>query len=181
MSEIRDKVARLATDMFKYVVAMNSDDRQSVERAAAQLGRTEFENYLMSCPCEFLADRDFLVELWHEQDPVKFLLSRKTLDVDALDDLSFTVRHFLTHETVHLEECATIYLESLFTLKWKFNPAEVGYLWRLLHDREFPIMPATHSMEHDVVANVASMGSSPEEVLQMANHVHSLPEGGHNA
>lgn len=163
--------------MFKHVVANNSDDPQTIERAAGQLGRTEFENYLMTCPRDFLADRDFLVQLWHEQDPVKFMLSRKTLDADALDDLSYAVKYFLTHDAVHLEECATTYLESLFTLKWKFNPAEVGYLWRLLHDLEFPIMPGTHSMEHDVVANVASMGASPEEVLDMANRVHALSQG----
>lgn len=176
MSEIRDKVAQFAGDMFKYVVANNSDDPQTVERAAGQLGRAEFENYLTTCPCEFLADRDFIVQLWHEQDPVKFLLSRKTLEVDELIDLSHAVRYFLTHDSVHRNACATTYLESTFTLGWKFNPAEVGYLWRLIHDREFPIMPATHSMEHDVVANVASMGASPEEVLDMANRVHALSQ-----
>lgn len=172
MSEIRDKVAKFATDMFKHVIAKNSDDPCVVDRAAWRLGRTEFENYLMTCPCEFLGDRDYIIELWREQDPVKFLLSRKTLDSDALDDLACTVRQFLTHETVHLEECATIYLESVFSRARRFNPAEVGYLWRLIHDLEFPIMPETHTMEHDVVANVASMGASPEEVVDMANCVH---------
>lgn len=176
MSENQYKVAQIATDMFKHVVANNSDDPCAIERVAGRLGRMEFGNYLMSCPCEFLADRDFLVELWHEQDPVKFLLSRKTLDADALVDLACTVGHFLTHEAVHLEECATTYLESVFTRAWRFNPAEVGYLWRLLHDQEFPIMPATHSLEHDVIANVASMGAAPEEVLAMAHCVHDVLE-----
>nr|DAF88749.1 MAG TPA: hypothetical protein [Podoviridae sp. ctjUd6] len=177
MSEIRDKVAQFAGDMFKYVVANNSDDPQTVERAAAQLGRSEFENYLITGPHEFLADLDFIVELWHEQDPVKFFLSRKTLDVDALDDLTCGVTHFLDCDAVFREEDASTYLGNVFTRAWKFNPAEVGYLWRLLHDCEFPILPATHSLEHDVIANVASMGALPEEVLDMANRVHDLLKG----
>lgn len=177
MSEIQYRVAQIATDMFKYAVANNSDDPFTLERAAGQLGKREFGNYLMTCPCEFLADRGFLVELWHEQDPVKFLLSRKTLDADALVDLSHAVRCFLGHDIVHLGECATTYLESVFNCVWKFNPAEVGYLWRLLHDQEFPIMPATHSLEHDVIANAASMGAVPEEVLGLAHRVHDFLEG----
>lgn len=177
MSDIRDKVAKLAADLFKHVIAKNSDDPQAVERAAAQLGRREFENYLMTTPCEFLADLDHIVELWHEQDPVKFFLSRKTLDVDALDDLTCGVTHFLDCDVVFREEVAAIYLENVFTRAWKFNPAEVGYLWRLLHDCEFPVLPATHSLEHDVIANVASMGAMPEEVLAAAHSARVLLEG----
>jgi hypothetical protein len=177
MSEIRDKVVQLASDLFKHIVANNSDDPRAVERAAAQLGRREFENYLITGPHEFLADLDYIVELWHEQDPVKFFLSRKTLDVDALDDLTCGVTHFLDCDAVFREEDATTHLENVFTRAWKFNSAEVGYLWRLLHDLEFPIMPNTHSMEHDVIANVASMGATPEEVLDMANRVHDFLKG----
>lgn len=177
MSEIQNEVVKIATGMFKHVVASKADDPCAIERAAGQLGRREFGNYLMTCPCEFLADRGFLVELWREQDPVKFLLSRKTLDVDALDDLSCGVRCFLTLDVVYRKECATTYLESVFTRAWKFNPAEVGYLWRLFHDREFPIMPATHFLEHDVIANVASMGAAPEEVIGMAHRVHDFLNG----
>ena len=177
MSDIRDKVAKLAADLFKHVIAKNSDDPQTVERAAAQLGRREFENYLMTTPCEFLADLDYIVELWHEQDHVKFFLSRKTLDADALDDLTCGVNHFLDCDAVFREEDATTYLENVFTRAWKFNPAEVGYLWRLLHDCEFPILPATHFLEHDVIANVASMGAMPEEVLAVAHSARVFLEG----
>jgi len=177
MSDIRDKVAKLAADLFKHVIAKNSDDPQAVERAAARLGRREFENYLMTGPHEFLADLDYIVELWHEQDPVKFFLSRKTLDVDALDDLTCGVNHFLDCDAAFREENASTYLENVFTRAWKFNPAEVGYLWRLLHDCEFPILPATHSLEHDVIANVASMGAMPEEVLAAAYRASVLLEG----
>ena len=177
MSDIRDKVAKLAADLFKHVIAKNSDDPQAVERAAAQLGRREFENYLITAPHEFLAGLDYIVELWHEQDPVKFFLSRKTLDVDALDDLTCGVTHFLDCDAVFREEDATTYLENVFTRAWKFNPAEVGYLWRLLHDCEYPILPATHSLEHDVIANAASMGAMPEEVLAMAHSARVLLEG----
>ena len=168
MCEVRDKVVKIATDMFKYVVAENSDDPRSIERAAAQLGKREFENYLMSCPHEFSAGRDFIVELWHEQDPVKFLLSRKTLDPDAHSDLVCGIEIFLDFDVPFLDECATTRLESVFSGGWRFNPAEVGYLWRLINDCEFPIMPATHSLEHDVIANAASMGAMPEEVLSVA-------------
>lgn len=177
MSDIRDKVVKFTTDMFKYVIAKNSDDPQAVERAAARLGRREFENYLTTTSCEFLADLDFIVELWHEQDPVKFLLSRKTLDVDELDDLTFGVTYFLGCDVALREENATTYLENVFASYWKFNPAEVGYLWRLIHDREFPVLPATHSLEHDVIANVASMGAMPEEVLAAARRARVLLEG----
>lgn len=177
MSDIRDKVAKLAADLFKHVIAKNSDDPQSVERAAAQLGRREFENYLITGPHEFLADFDFIVELWHEQDPVKFFLSRKTLGVEALDDLTLGVTHFLDLDVAFREEEAVTYLENVFTRAWKFNPAEVGYLWRLLHDCEFPIMLATHSLEHDVIANVASMGGMPEEVLAVAHRARVFLEG----
>lgn len=177
MSDIGDKVAKLAADLFKFVLAGNSDDPQSVERAAARLGKREFENYLMTCPCEFLADLDLIVELWHEQNPVRFFLSRKTLDVDALDDLTYGVTHFLGLDAAFLEEDAAVYLENMFTRAWKFNPAEVGYLWRLLHDCEFPVMPATHSLEHDVIANAASMGAMPEEVLAVAHSARVFLEG----
>lgn len=177
MSEIRDKVVKFATDMFKYVIAKNSDDPQAVERAAAQLGRREFENYLITGPHEFLADHDYIVELWHEQNPVKFFLSRKTLDVDAMDDLTLGVAHFLDCDAAFRGEDATTYLENVFNRAWKFNPAEVGYLWRLLHDCEFPILPATHSLEHDIVANAASMGDMPEELLVAVHRARVLFEG----
>lgn len=177
MSDIRDKTVKLAADLFKHAIAKNSDDLQAVERAAARLGRKEFENYLITGPHEFLADLDYIVELWHEQDPVKFILSRKTLDVDALDDLTLGVTHFLDCDAAFREENATTYLENVFTRAWKFNPAEVGYLWRLLHDCEFPILPATHSLEHDVIANVASMGAMPEEVLAAAYSARVFFEG----
>lgn len=164
-----DKVAKIATGMFKHVVARDSDDPRSVERAAGRLGKREFENYLMTCPHEFLADRDFIAGLWHEQDPVKFLLSRKTLDPVAHSDLVCGIKAFLGLDVAFLDECATAYLESVFSRAWRFNPAETGYLWRLIHDREFPLMPATHTVEHDAIANLASMGGTPEEVIQLAN------------
>lgn len=177
MSDIKSKVGQFAADMFKHVIAQKSDDPQSLERAAGHLGRAEFENYLITCPHEFLCDRDLIVELWHEQDPVKFLLSRKTLDPDAHLNLVYGVKAFLDFDVPFLDECATIYLESVFSRSWRFNPAEIGYLWRMIHDCEFPIMPATHSLEHDSIANLASMGATPEEVIELAKFLEDFNQG----
>ena len=177
MSEIKNKVACFAADMFKHVIIGKSDDPQTLARAAAQLGKREFENYLITCPHEFLCDRDFIIELWHEQDPVRFLLSRKTLDSDVLPNLAAGVTGFLDLDVPYLDECATAYLERMFNRTRRFNPAEVGYLWRLIHDCEFPVMPATHGMQHDSIANRASMGDTPEEVVELAQILQGLDRG----
>lgn len=173
MSEIRDKVVKIAADMFKHLVAKCSDDPQSLDRASL-LGRLEYSNYLATCPAEFLCDRGLLFDLWKEQNPVKFFMFRKTRECDELEFLNNAVRHYL-RKTVALDSrSATTVLDEVFEGDWKFNPAEIGYLWRLIHDLEFPIMPGTHSVEHDAVANLASMGATPEEVIQLANFLETF-------
>ena len=168
MSEIRDKVVKIAADVFKYLVAKCSDDPQSLDRASL-LGRLEYSNYLATCPAGFLCDRGLLFDLWEEQNPVKFFMFRKTRECDELEFLNNAVRHYLRKTIAFDSRSATTVLDEVLDGEWKFNSAEIGYLWRLIHDLEFPIMPETHSVEHDAVANLASMGATPEEVIQLAN------------
>ena len=176
-----EKVKGIAKDMFLYYLAARSDDPPAVE---ASLGKfhtmQQVANYVSTTNNEFLFTIPLALHVAESGDPVRWLLFRKVHYVHELNLLAAHVHAVVARSALIREEAVCTILDRN-PYGWKFNPAEAGYLCRLICDCEFPVMPATHPMEHDVVANAASMGASPEEVLQMADRVHVLFDGDGNA
>ena len=166
MSEELDRVTEIAEDLFLLVLAGLCDDRSAVDRSFEELRGDSLKifNYLSTSPL-LPANRGMYADLWGQCDAVKLLLFRKARDFEKLDELAYDVR-FNMHRTVPLlDQDAAKYLNEVFGGEYRFNAGEVGYLWRLIHDMEFPIMPKTHTLKHDVVANIASNGGVYEDFV----------------
>lgn len=165
MSEALDCVEGIARDLFLSVVAGLSDDRAALDALFGALSDDSEKvlNYLSTTQHEFKCGQRVPAKVWGMQDPVQLLLFRKERDVEKLAELAYDVRFDMHRAVPMLDQDATAYLNEVYDGEYRFNAGEVGYLWRLIHDCEFPIMPRTHEFKHDVVANIASNGGVYED------------------
>ena len=175
MSEALERVERVAEDLFLCVVAGLSDDRAALDMVFCELcgDHEKVSNYLSTTCHEFRCGQRTPYRVWDTRDHVRLLLFRKEQDLGALEDLAYDVRFNMHRAVPMLDQDATSYLNEVFGGDYRFNAAEVGYLWRLIHDTEFPIMPRMHDLKHDVVANIASNGGVYEDFIDALNFLNA--------